>query len=409
MLQVPDEVWSVLGGSGAPTETGAMAQYQGSSVALNVDSSGGLTWAADGTIQCNGSVRVFGFGGSLVPKSRDALLSPTGQEISVSRTVSLRDAEFSIPLGVFRITGNDGGNESYRWDRASVLVDAPYVLSGDEFPESDIFPADDVFPGETSGGPFRYMADPQRTDTVLGWDVGVDLADRFRVLERAKIINPASPPPGATVYSELQRIALIPIVRATDVEDVVVPAGTVYDDRRSAVTLLAELAGAKARLTRTGALTLRPADRWAFETVPEFDLDGVVELSMAQTDEFYNYVWAHSPNGEFSSFLAFEDDSDPRSVNRAGMSTYEHSSPSYTSGEAAVAGARTILSRLLNRRSRTATVRVDARGLLVDLSDFGRVTDPATGRTVLGEVSGIRISHDPTALVELTLIVAEVS
>jgi len=53
------------------------------------------------------------------------------------------------------------------------------------------------------------------------------------------------------------------------------------------------------------------------------------------------------------------------------------------------------------------TVEVGAQGLLLDLSDFGWVRDPDQGRAVLGEVSGIRVPHDPTSPIQLSLIVAE--
>ena len=414
MLIVSEEVAAALAGS-VSSETVAVAQYGGRSQPLNVQTDGGFRWDANGEVQCTGDIRVFGHGGSLVPKSRDAFLAPFGQEVTVTRVVKLRSGDVPIPLGVFRVTGNDGGRESFRWERRRVTVDTPFTVDapvtveGDVFPEDDVFPPDDVFPGELTGGPFAYQDTPARTSTVLDWEVGVSLSDRMRMLQRGKIINPATPPAGATVYSELRRLSLFPLAPAADVPDVSVPAGTVYEDRRSAVSMLAGFAGARVRVNRQGALTLRPADRWATETDLEFDLNGVVEFSDEQTDEFYNFVWAHSPNGEFSAFVSLEDDSDPRSVGRAGPSTYEHSSPVYTSTEAAQSGARTVLSRLLNRRSRTVTVKVGAVGLLLDLSDFGRVTDPATGRTVTGEVSGLRVSNDPTELVEVTLIVAEAS
>lgn len=409
MLKLTSDVAAALDDVETVSDTAAVAQYGGRSVDLNVANDGEFTWDANGEVQCTGDIRVFGHGGSLVPKSRDAFLAPFGQEVTVTRVVKLRSGDVPIPLGVFRVTGNDGGRESFRWERRRVTVDAPVTVEGDVFPEDDVFPADDVFPGELTGGPFAYQDTPARTSTVLDWEVGVSLSDRMRMLQRGKIINPATPPAGATVYSELQRLSLFPLVSSPDVPDVPVPAGTVYEDRRSAMSALAGFAGARVRVTRQGALTLRPADRWATETDLEFDLNGVVEFSDEQTDEFYNFVWAHSPNGEFSAFVSLENDADPRSVSRAGPSTYEHSSPVYTSTAAAQAGARTVLDRLLNRRSRSVTVRVGAVGLLLDLSDYGRVTDPATGRMVTGEVSGLRVSNDPTELVEVTLIVAEAS
>lgn len=408
MLQVSDEVWDALRVS--PTVPTAVAQYQGAQIPLTIDQSqGGVTWDGDANLQARGTLVAVGVGGSLVPKARDAALAPTGQEVVVSRTVKTRTGDAQIPLGVFRITDNDGGRESFRWERRPVRVDAPVLTFGDVFPADDVFPLDDEFPGELTGGPFEYLSDPVRTGQVLDWQVGVGFADRFRVIERARLVNPASPPAGSSVYSELRRLALIPLQVAPDVPDRAVPPGTVYTDRRSAITLLAEIAGAKPRVTRQGALTLRPADRWLSETTLDFDLEGVVEVSESQTDEFYNYVWAHSPDGAFSAYAIHDDQSDPRAVSRAGIASYEHSSPVYVSQAAARAGAQTVLRRLLNRRSRSATVRLDGRGVLLDLSDYGRFTDPESGRVLLGEVSGLRVSHDPTQLIEVTVIVAEVS
>jgi len=358
MHDVSDEVRSVLEDSNVVSFTVAQAQYQGATKDLNVSQTDGdLTWDADGEVQSTGSFVAVGFGDELVPRSRDAMLAPYGQEVSVSRLVQLRNGTVTIPLGVYRITGNDGG---------------------------------------------RFN---QRANMVVDWRVGVDLADRFRMLQRAKIIDPASPPPTATVFSELQRLTLFPLTQG--LTDDTVPPGMVYEDRLAAVRDLAALIGGKPRITRQGALTVRPADRWLTETEPDFDIRGTISWDESQTDEFYNLVWAHSDDGKFSGFAPLDDDSDPRSVNRAGPSTYEHSSPVYKSNEAALNGAQTILQRLLNRRSRVVSVEVGAIGLLLDLSDFGWVRDPVQGRAVLGEVKGITIPNDPTAPIRVQLIVAE--
>lgn len=432
MLTVPADVAAALNDVEVVSEVSAVAQYGGRSVDLRLHTDGGLTWDANGELQCTGDLRAFGFGESLVPKARDAFLAPFGQEVTVSRVVKMRDGDYPIPLGVFRITGNDGGRERLRVRQVETKVPAVFGLIEDpDRPGTFILTTGESIP-EPSPGVFSFpdewvTADPDGVWTIVGpvvtpawsyftqeltsvvedWEVGVSLADRLRMLQRAKIVNPASPPAGATVYSELQRLTLFPLERNPAVADQLVPSGTVYDDRRSAVSLLAGFAGAKVRVTRQGALTLRPADRWAYETALDFDIDGVVELSDEQSDEFYNFVWAHNPDGSVSAFASFLDDTDPRSVGRAGPSTYEHSSPVYTTQAQAEAGAWTVLSRLLNRRSRVATVKVGAEGLLLDLSDYGRFTDTATGRTVTGEVSGLRVQNDPTALVEVTVIVAE--
>ena len=357
MFAVSDDVWAALGDSQVVSETTAQAQYQGRVATLNVAPSDALTWNGDGSLQAVGGLHVIGHGQSLVPRSPTDLLAPNGQEVSIARVVHLRDQQVTIPLGVFRITYNDGGRRSLREGH------------------------------------------------VLDWEVSVKLADRFRMIERGKIVDPASPPPGASMYSELQRLSLFPLQRT--VTDVSVPLSMVYEDRMSAVHDLAKLAAGKPRITRQGALVVRPADRWLTETVPEFDITGTISWDDSQSDDFINYVSAHSPDGKFSAFAALEDDSNPRSVGRAGPSTYEHSSPAYTSDAAAQEGAETALRRLLNRRSRVVTVEIGAQGLLLDLSDFGWVRDTDQDRAVLGEVSGIRIPHDPTSPIQASLIVAE--
>lgn len=357
MFAVSDEVWAALGDSHVVSETTAQAQYQGRVATLNVVESDALTWDADGSLQARGNLHVIGYGDSLVPRSPTDLLAPNGQEVSIARVVHLRDQRVTIPLGVFRITGNDGGRRSVR------------------------------------------------AGHVLDWEVSVKLADRFRMIERGKVVDPASPPTGATMYAELQRLSLFPLLRSAT--DVSVPPSMVYEDRMSAIHNLAKLAGGKPRINRQGALIVRPADRWLTETIPDFDINGTISWQDNQTDEFNNFVHAHSPDGVYSAFAVLTDDSNPRSVGRAGPSTYEHSSPVYVSGESVQAGAQTALNRLLNRRSRIVTVEVGAQGLLLDLSDFGWVRDPDQDRAVLGEVSGIRVPHDPTAPIQLSLIVAE--
>lgn len=400
MFEVDADVLAALSDTKVVSETRARAQYQGRFADLNVDQVGEVTWSASGDIQANGSLRAFGHGDSLVPRSRTDLLAPNGQEVSVSRVVKLRDRDVTIPLGVFRITGNDGGRQS----RRRTIPVRRIVAPGGPLPGDDLLPGDDVFP-EAPTQTFTLAPANGPQAAVLDWEVGVSFTDRFRMVQRAKIVDPASPPPGSTMYSELQRLALFPLQQTLD--DAGVPPGMVYEDRMSGVRDLAALVGGKPRLNRQGALTIRPADRWLTETVPDFDIEGTISWDEEQSDDFYNFAHAHSPDGAFSAYAVLTDDSNPLSVGRAGPSTYEHSSPVYTSQGAAQAGADTILQRLLYRRSRTVTVEVGAIGLLLDLSDFGWVRDPDQDRSVLGEVSGLRIPHDPTQPIQVSLIVAE--
>lgn len=339
--------------------TFAVSNYQGVKRTLSMKQSGLLSFQGDGAVQATASITAFGSGDSLVPHSKDAALSPYGQEVSLFREVISRDGTViaTIPLGVYRIIWSGDARERFR------------------------------------------------AGVVLDWEISIDLADRFRMFERAASLTRKSPRPGNTMWDEIRRLSLIPV--QVSLPDRSVPSKTAYNDRASAIRDLADLAGGTPHLTRQGALTMREKDRWLTETTPDFDISGTIEWSDGQSDEFYNYVRAASPDDKFVAFAVEDDDSSPLSVNRAGPSTYEHTSPQYTSFATAQAGANTILARLLSRRSRLVTVKCTPDALLLELGDFGWVRDANQGRAVLGEVSALRVSFDPTDPVEVDLIVAE--
>lgn len=359
MLSVPSDVWDALAGSHVRRRFYGTAQYQGRQVPLQLDSSGDVSFSSTKGVQGDATVKAVGFGNSQVPHSMTDMLAPYGQEVSLFWDVLMRgDTTYQIPLGVFRITENDGGRESF------------------------------------SRG------------AVTDWDVSLTLADRFHVLERGKLVDPKSPR-SVSMWTELQRLSLFPLIQS--LPDATVPPGMAYDERLSAIWDLAALAGGVPSMTRQGSLTLRAQDRWLTATVPQFDLSGTIQFRRRQSDDFYNYVWAHSDDNRYAGVAALSDDADPRSVGRAGPVTYEHSSPVYVSLAGAEAGAQTILTRLLNRRSGAVSATVGPQGMLLELGDFGWVRDPVQGRAALGEVTAVTIPNDPTAPVSLELAVAEES
>jgi len=359
VYKVPDNVWQALGDSAVETAQWAAATYGGKNVRLDLDSSGDLTWQGDAAAaQASGSIRAYGYGDSLVPTTDGALLACRGgQELIVNRDVIVDGSPYTIPLAVMRITGNDGG----KW--------------------------------------------ASRLGYSTGWSVGLTVADRLRKIARAKVLNPANPQ-STSMWTELQRLALMPIDQQ-GIPDKTVSSSIGYDDRPTAVANLAALAAGVPSMTRQGALTIRQTDRWATVTDAEFNISGTITWDDEQSDDFYNYVWAHSPDGQFNGFWSFTDDTDPRSINNAGPVTYEQSSPIYTSDSACTTGAATIGDRLLHRSSRTVTVTVGAQGLCLDLGDVGWVRDTDKDRAVLGEVSRINLSGNVTQPIELDLIVAQ--
>jgi len=360
MLQVPQNVWDALGETVTTTQPWAVATYQGATRRVDVDRDGAITWQATGAdAQASGTITVYGDGDSLIPTAEDHLLYPgRGQELMLYRDVIIGGAPYTIPLGVFRLVDDgDGGT----WQ--------------------------------------------ERGGRTTSWKVPLTVVDRLRMHARGKVISPAAPQSNS-MWAELQRLALMPLMRGA-LPDHTVPAGIGYDDRQTAIANLAQLAGGVPTMTREGSMTIRATDRWAIVTEPEFDIAGTIDWKNGHTDGFFNWVWAHDPDNRFNGFAALTDDTNPKSVNRAGPSTYEHASPVYVSDAAAQAGANTILDRLLNRRSRTVTVQVGMQGLCLDLGDVGWVRDTLHGRAVMGEVAEKTIRHAPTAPIDVTLIVAE--
>lgn len=419
MLTVTDEIYSLLC-SHQKGRTYGVAQYQGTSVRLGLGS-GSVTVRADGEVQASGDVHVVGVSNSLVPRTKVDPLAPYGQEVALYRELLGPDDTVlaTIPLGVFRITGNSGGRETVReyGPSFSLVGDqfvevAPGVWSNASLVESPVgsglFGVGGLVESPAGSGlySFRMQATAPLRSIVLDWEVEVELADRFRMLQRAKLLDPKSPVPGNTMYDEIRRLSLFPVEES--LTDEAVPAGMVYDDRMSAIRALAGLADGVPTLTRQGVLTLRLKDPVGSGHAEVFDISGTIDWQEGQSDEFYNYVWAHSDNKEFNGFAGIFDDSNPLSVSRAGPVTYEHSSPLYTTDASARAGAETVLARL-QRRSRTVSVKCLPVALLLELGDVGWVRDPVQGRDVFGEVVGLRFPVDPTEPVEVDLLVPEES
>ena len=113
VLSFPDEVQAALRDHQSGRLVG-LATYQDRTAELDVDSSGSVSFQSSGEIQSDASITVKGYGDSLVPKSKDALLAPYGQEVTLFRELVLRDSVWRIPLGVFRITGNSDHFEDVR-------------------------------------------------------------------------------------------------------------------------------------------------------------------------------------------------------------------------------------------------------------------------------------------------------
>lgn len=354
MLSFPAQVWAALQG----TQSGyvkAVVSYQGRQVELRV-ASGSVSVNGDQSVQSSGSCLLSGAGPvSLVPRLETDLLAPFGQEISLFRVLVVGSREWSIPLGTFPITKASGFRE---WKRDS---------------------------------------------TVLSWEAKVDFSDRLLSLDRDDFLSVDGPQPSATVWDEVARLSSIPIQRTLD--DASVPLATVYQSRIRGIETLLGLIDSDPHMTRAGVLTARRRDRWLTDTEPDFEVDAVIEWAEELSGEFFNQVTVSSSSDpEISAVAVIDDPSDPLSTGRAGGRTYKHSSVIYETAEAAQAGADTTLRRLRSRRSKLVVVTGTPELLLLEPGDFGRFTDPLSGRSILGEVRTLDIPFDPTVPIRVGVL-----
>lgn len=358
MLPASDELKAALRTHQTGRVRGA-AFYKGQmTTPVGVVQSGSVGFNGDAEIQSSTTVTIVGEAPSLVPRIKTDPLATFGQELGLWRVVESAGQTWEIALGRFRI------------------VEAKDAL--------------------------EYL----RGDVVLSYQVSLSLKDRFEQIKADDFLQVVSPLPDATCYSELRRLAPIPVQES--LPDMPVPPATVYESRLKAIEALCSLMGGAPSLTREGVLTVRAKDAWLTETVPQFDIQGVIDWQEAMSNDFYNQVQVKSSNNnDLVAFKAIEDVSNPLHPSIAGGRTYKQSSPIYQTQAAVEAAAVTILARVSTRRSRVVDVVCGPEAMLLEVGDFGWFRDPRTKRSALGEVTSMSIPLDPTAGVSVSVIVAE--
>jgi hypothetical protein len=328
---------------------------------------GSISFDADGQIQARG--RVFlakDSDRSLVPKAMTDPLAPFGQELALSRTISVGGELLGeIPMGRFRIT------------------DVP--------------------------DPEEYFARYPSQRAVVGWSVELELQDRFEAIEADDFIETTGPGSGATCWGEIRRLSPYPIERdEIAFPDKNVPRGTVYRSRRDAIQLLATALGGTPAFTRSGTLTVRQKDRWMTATEEEFEVNGTISMSNGYSNKLYNQVQVTSTTGgnDLVGTARITDPSNPLAVSRPlGGRTYRTALPLESKAELDSAASR-LLRRLSTRQAATVRVKCLPRADL-DLGDFGLIRDPASGREVVGEVAGMTFPMNPRELMDLLVVAAE--
>jgi len=363
MLQVSEEVRRALK-TNQRGDVRCSAFYLGAVTAAGVrlDTSGSIKFDGSGEIQAQGTVRALGSSGSLVPRSMTAPLATYGQELAIWRTVIIGEQSWDIPLGRY-----------------------PIQRAYDSAEHHEVYGTRSI---------------------VTSWEVNLKLADRFESMRADDFQNVESPVPGASAYQELRRLCPVPVQES--LLDRAVPLGTAYGSRIDAITTLCAILGGVPHLTREGVLRPRLADGWLTVTDPVFDINGVIEWADDMSNDFVNQVQVRSSsNNDLVAFRSITDNSNPRSVARAGGRTHKASSPIYETQAAVDAAADTMLARLSSGRSRVIEVVCGPEAILLELGDVGWIRDPRTGRDALGEVAGMDIPLDPLAGVSVSLIVAE--
>lgn len=330
---------------------------------------GSLRFNGDQNIQCTGTIYLAKDGESLVPRSKADALAPYGQEIRVDRVDKTGSKEWVTPLGQLRIQEVPSMRERSK----------------------------------------SYPVGSQ----MIGWAAELKLQDRFDIIIGDEFLYPDSPRT-PTAWSEIQRISPIPIV--VNLPDVNIPGSlTAYpDSRMEAITSLFSLLGAYPHMTRLGVLTGRLKDAWLTATVPVFTVQGVIDMDDSLSNKLFNSVKVSSSAGNNDAFAIEEitDPGDRLSVNGPfGRRVFRQSSPLYNTEAALRAAAKTILSRVSTRQSKTVTVTCLPQPHLElgdyiraqQINDLGNVV-----REVDGEITSIDASLKRTASWTYTLIVAEI-
>lgn len=330
---------------------------------------GSLRFNGDQNVQCTGTVYLAKDGESLVPRSKADPLAPYGQEIRIDRVDRTGSKEWVTPLGQLRIQQVPSLRERSK----------------------------------------NYPMGSQ----LIGWSAELKLQDRFDIIVGDEFLYPDSPRT-PTAWSEIQRLSPVPIVQ--NLPDVGIPGSlTAYpDSRMEAITSLFSLLGAYPHMTRLGVLTGRLKDAWLTSTVPVFTVHGVIDMDDSLSNDLFNSVKVSSSAGNNDAF-AIEEITDPGDrlnvYGPFGRRVYRQSSPLYNSDAALRAAARTILSRVSTRQSKTVTVTCLPQPHL-ELGDFIRAQQVdergVVVREVDGEIAGIDVPLKRSASWTYTLIVAEI-
>ncbi len=334
------------------------------------------SWSADGAgqVQTNGSIFIRTdqptldrSGRTFAPDDLTDALAPAGQEVVIKRIISIGSTEYpAVVMARLRITGVPTIDETRIKRRR-----------------------------------------PGQTDVIATTSLELELQDQFERLAADSFTEPTSPLAAGTVWSEIRRICPLPVQVA--LADADIKAGYVYPDSRlDAITELLRTVGGVPHLTREGTLTARLADPMSVPYVA-IDLDGTIQdQSNSLSNDFHNHVVVTGSSsgsrqlvgeakvigGTLSVYGPFGNRVRRESAqNAATQSALDAIAAAYLAEELA---------------SQVKVVKVTGLPRLdIELGDVVKVTDPRSGRTETGQVSGYGYSLNPTDLMTLEVSVPQ--
>ena len=357
VFPLPDDALIALTNSRAGSSFVVSARYGGTQTipsagfpdyaAVPITSDGQFSFDMTGQVQASGSLFVASDGESLVPKAMDDPLAPFGQELQIDYVVAQGGQSWRIPMGVYRIGEVPSWDETYR----------------------------------------RYPSMRVKS----GWSVEVDFVDRFDRISAAQFLGPTAPSAGS-VLAEASLLAAGAGVTTSwpaGLVDASIPSSITYqDDRLDAISQLLAAINCDPGMTRQGALTAIPRDRWIGATSDDADvrMDGVVSFTGGMSGAVYNaVVYSNDQSGLTPAVAMITDDSNPLSVNRLGLRVYTESSSLMDTAAKLQKAAQTTLVRVSQRGAQTIKVeglpRPDA-----DLGDLVWARDELSGREGIGQL-----------------------
>ena len=244
---------------------------------------------------------------------------------------------------------------------------------------------------------------------TTGASVDVAMEELSRLVQDDEFISPESPPTGATVMTEIERLLRphVGVIFAAEVVDQTLPKMLHPESRLEAVYTLVQMVG-DARFTGDGQLFVYVPNSTPTFTVQGKPMGNLVDIAREQSrDNFYNVVVStgRNANGDELKAYAMISTGPLQASGPFGRRVYRHTAVATT--QAGVqADADATLKRL--QAKSTVEIRVEVTpDPSIEAGDTGTILFPAadgsepaiTGRVLECELSGSADGFDPMRLV----------